>query len=115
MEQRTLLADVEDIQATHNVQPVYQADAPIVLFHGDAALLLEQVPNRSIDLIITSPPYNLGKQYESKVMIDDYLDTQAELIGLMYDKLADTGSICWQVGNYVQNGEVFPLDIFYYP
>ena len=28
--------------------------------------------------------------------------------------LEDSGSICWQVGNYVSNGEVFPLDVFYY-
>jgi adenine-specific DNA-methyltransferase len=25
------------------------------------------------------------------------------------------GSLCWQVGNYVEDGEIFPLDIFYYP
>jgi hypothetical protein len=31
-----------------------------------------------------------------------------------YRILKDTGSICWQVGNYVKDGEVFPLDIFYY-
>jgi adenine-specific DNA-methyltransferase len=29
--------------------------------------------------------------------------------------LSSDGSICWQVGNYVENGEIFPLDIFYYP
>ena len=28
--------------------------------------------------------------------------------------ISDDGSICWQVGNFVENGEVFPLDIFYY-
>lgn len=29
--------------------------------------------------------------------------------------LTPTGSLCWQVGNYVDNGEVFPLDIYFYP
>jgi adenine-specific DNA-methyltransferase len=29
--------------------------------------------------------------------------------------LSPTGSLCWQVGNYVEDSEVFPLDIFYYP
>ena len=29
--------------------------------------------------------------------------------------LSPEGSLCWQVGNYVEKGEVFPLDIFYYP
>jgi DNA modification methylase len=28
--------------------------------------------------------------------------------------LHPTGSLCWQVGNYVQDGEVYPLDIYYY-
>ena len=29
--------------------------------------------------------------------------------------LADNGSLCWQVGNYVENGEIYPLDIYFYP
>ncbi|HOA52669.1 MAG TPA: site-specific DNA-methyltransferase, partial [Thermogutta sp.] len=29
--------------------------------------------------------------------------------------LDDQGSICWQVGNYVDNGEIIPLDIVLYP
>jgi adenine-specific DNA-methyltransferase len=29
--------------------------------------------------------------------------------------LADNGSLCWEVGNYVDNGEVIPLDVLYYP
>ena len=29
--------------------------------------------------------------------------------------LSPTGSLCWQVGNYVNKGEIFPLDILYYP
>ena len=29
--------------------------------------------------------------------------------------LSPDGSLCWQVGNYVEKGEVFPLDMYYYP
>jgi adenine-specific DNA-methyltransferase len=29
--------------------------------------------------------------------------------------LSDRGSLCWQVGNHVDNGEIFPLDIYLYP
>jgi DNA modification methylase len=96
------------------IASTYTSEAEIVLYHGDVVDLLGQLPDETIDLIITSPPYNLGKKYENKVAIEEYLETQAELIRQMVDKLATTGSICWQVGNYVQAGEVFPLDIYYY-
>ncbi|MBX2892543.1 MAG: site-specific DNA-methyltransferase [Saprospiraceae bacterium] len=66
------------------------------------------------DLIITSPPYNVGKSYETKQSIEAYLATQEGIITELIRVLAPQGSICWQIGNYVDKGEVFPLDIFYY-
>jgi adenine-specific DNA-methyltransferase len=72
------------------------------------------LPDNSISLIVTSPPYNLGKDYENRVSIEQYLETQAKTIEQLVRVLRVDGSICWQVGNFVQNGEVFPLDIYYY-
>jgi len=66
-------------------------------------------------LSYTSPPYNIGKIYESKTSIDVYLESQANIIQELKRILKDDGSICWQVGNFVQDGEVYPLDILYYP
>jgi len=37
-----------------------------VLYHGDCLDLLSQIPNDSVQLIVTSPPYNIGKWYEKK-------------------------------------------------
>ena len=93
----------------------YQEDADIVLFAGDANEFINTLPDASVKLIITSPPYNLGKEYENKVSIEKYLALQQETIENLYRVLHPTGSLCWQVGNYVQKGEVFPLDIYYYP
>jgi len=92
----------------------YQEEANIVLFHGDVVQFLGQIPDGSVDLIITSPPYNLGKDYETRVSIEDYLLTQEKVISLLCDKLSERGNLCWQVGNFVEDGEVFPLDIYYY-
>lgn len=92
----------------------YHDAAEIVLNLGDAQEFLHTIPDSSIKLIVTSPPYNLGKEYESRTSIDKYLDSQIPIINELYRVLADDGSICWQVGNFVQNGEIFPLDIFYY-
>lgn len=84
------------------------------IIHGDSLKELERFEDKKFDLIITSPPYNVGKEYETKRSIEEYLKTQELIIELLIDKLSDRGSICWEVGNYVNKGEIFPLDIFYY-
>jgi adenine-specific DNA-methyltransferase len=99
-------------------KPIYDTfspDAEIVIFHGDVKDFIRQVPTGIVRLIITSPPYNLGKEYEDRVSIDEYLHEQASVIRELVRILSDDGSICWQVGNFVEDGEVFPLDILYYP
>lgn len=70
--------------------------------------------NERFKLIVTSPPYNVGKEYETRKSIEDYLSKQKEIINELVRVLHPNGSICWQVGNYVDSGEIFPLDIFYY-
>lgn len=86
----------------------------IVLHCGDTLDFLKILPDETAKLIITSPPYNLGKQYESKTQIELYLDFQDQVINQLVRVLRPDGSICWQVGNFVENSEVFPLDILYY-
>lgn len=93
----------------------YKDNESCVVFNGDVFDFLKDVPDNSMQLIVTSPPYNIGKEYEKKVAIQEYLDKQAELIKELYRALSNKGSICWQVGNYVDNGEIFPLDIYFYP
>ena len=85
-----------------------------LVYNGDILQYLHQKNPRKFDLIITSPPYNIGKSYETRTSIKNYLNTQKQIIRRLIKVLSDQGSIWWQVGNYVDNGEVFPLDIFYY-
>lgn len=81
---------------------------------GDCLNVLKKIEDEKFDLIITSPPYNIGKSYETKTSIEKYLETQEEIINELVRTLSKKGNLCWQVGNYVDKGEVFPLDIFYY-
>ena len=92
----------------------YYHDSKIVLHNGDVLKFLQKLPNDFVQLIITSPPYNIGKEYEKKNSIEDYLNAQALVINELVRVLNSSGSICWQVGNHVDNGEVFPLDIYFY-
>jgi len=83
---------------------------------GDAWEVLNKYSEKKFDLVITSPPYNTGKEYEKKQAIEDYLKDQERIISKIVNVVSDRGSICWQVGNYIdnKNKEIFPLDIFYY-
>lgn len=92
----------------------FDPQADIVLYQGDVENFVATIPDNSVSLIITSPPYNLGKEYENRVSIGEYLELQAQVITELYRVLRDDGSICWQVGNFVQDGQVYPLDILYY-
>ncbi len=82
------------------------------LIHMDVEKLLDSLPEAPIfDLVISSPPYNIGKEYEQQIAIDEYLAWQKRIIEKIYIRLKDTGSICWQVGNFIDNGSISPLDI----
>lgn len=92
----------------------FNSDSDLILYQGDVREFITTIPDNTISLIVTSPPYNLGKDYENRVSIKKYLETQTEIIAQLYRVLREDGSICWQVGNFVENGEVYPLDILYY-
>ena len=93
----------------------YDNDQKIVLHHGNCLDLLSQIPDKSIQLIVTSPPYNIGKEYEKKQKLEKYLAQQKSVICECERVLKENGSICWQVRNYVHNASIIPLDIVLYP
>lgn len=82
------------------------------IWQGDAETLLAALPAQpTFDLVVSSPPYNIGKSYEKKGALKDYLKWQERILDLIVPRLKDTGSICWQVGNFLDNGMIVPLDI----
>lgn len=97
-----------------HISNCFSKEDKIVLHLGDTYEFLTTLPPNMATLIITSPPYNIGKEYENKVNIKQYLKKQERVIDELIRILKDEGSICWEVGNFVDKGEVFPLDIYYY-
>jgi adenine-specific DNA-methyltransferase len=83
------------------------------LLRGDVLRQLSSVPDRSCSLVVSSPPYNIRKPYElnDKRTYQEYVAWQKRVIKKLVTKVTENGSICWQVGTYVSDGEVFPLDI----
>jgi adenine-specific DNA-methyltransferase len=98
-------------------EPIFKyinPDTNYQILNGDSLKVLSGIEDEKFDLIITSPPYNIGKSYETKISIEKYLKTQEGIINELVRTLSKKGNLCWQVGNYVDKGEIFPLDIYYY-
>jgi len=101
--------------ATLRIGTKYRLDNDVSLFQGDCLDLMRGIPDNSAELVVTSPPYNIGKSYEKRLDLKVYLDNQAKVIRECIRILNPKGSICWQVGNYVDRGAIIPLDMVLYP
>ena len=98
-----------------NIANDFGINEQAVLYHGSCIDLLKKIPDKSIQLIVTSPPYNIGKEYEKKTKLSRYIEQQSQVIKECERVLSESGSICWQVGNFVDNGSIIPLDVLLYP
>lgn len=102
--------NIKIINETSEINNVRITDNAI--FEMDVEKFLDSLPEEPIfDLVVTSPPYDLGKEYEKKIPLEEYIEWQKRIIEKIYVRLKDTGSLCWEVGNYVNNGSIVPLDI----
>jgi len=101
-------------QSAHKVAGTFSARAHVVLACAQSEPFVRDLPDGLARLILSSPPYNIGKAYERQVPIEDYLASMAPLLAELVRVLRDDGSLCWQVGNHVHDGEIYPLDMFFY-
>jgi adenine-specific DNA-methyltransferase len=80
----------------------------------DAFKFLAKLKPNSVDLIVSSPPYCMGKEYDTSISIDDFIADHTKLAPLLVRALKHGGSLCWQVGHHVHDGVVIPLDALVY-
>ena len=91
------------------------------IVRGEAVETLATFPDNSVDLIHTSPPYNIDRPYESsssdKSSVVDYLDFLRRVIEQLKRVVRPGGSIFWQTG-YTQDedspSEIIPIDFLSY-
>ncbi len=106
--------DLSGRRLTYAVSASFVLGYDLSIGQSDTLEFLKTIPDKSVKLIVTSPPYNIGKVYEEKVKLEEYLKYQSEVARECVRILQDNGSIAWEVGNYVYNKEIFPLDYFFY-
>ena len=60
---------------------------------------MEELPDNSVHLMITSPPYNVGKEYDNDLTIDEYLELLTAVFAQTRDKLVTGGRACINIAN----------------
>ena len=93
----------------------YKPENQLTLYKGDCFKLLDKIESDSIDLVVTSPPYCMGKSYEDPK--DDLITFEKQHIKLfpqVYRVLKTGGSLCWQIGYHVKDSMMMPLDYIVY-
>lgn len=97
------------------VSPSYSDQAKCVLIKDDCNNVLKELPDESIDLTITSPPYFMGKEYDKSKKIEDFIEDHRLILPELLRVTKQGGSICWQVGYHVTRSGLFtPLDYLVY-
>jgi len=90
---------------------IYYQDKHATIYNGDALIILKQMPNESVDMIITSPPYyglrNYGVdgQIGLEKSFSNYLNKLLEITAELKRVLKNTGSLWWNMGDcYASSG-----------
>lgn len=60
---------------------------------------MDEIPDDSVHLMITSPPYNVGKEYDDDLTLDEYLELLTSVLGQCHKKLVTGGRACINIAN----------------
>lgn len=103
-----------EVRHSPGVGRATEPTAHIDIKNQDAFEFLRGLKPASVDLIVSSPPYCMGKEYDTSLHTADFIRMHEQLAPLLIRALKDGGSLCWQVGHHVRNGVVTPLDALVY-
>jgi adenine-specific DNA-methyltransferase len=85
-------------------------DACAYVHQADAVAFMKALNVESTDLILTSPPYCIGKEYDNSRTLDAFIEEFDRSLDAIIDAMKPGGAVCWQVGHHVANGSIMPLD-----
>ncbi len=85
-------------------KPFYSRDG-IVLYQGDSLELLPSIQEEVFPLTITSPPYNIGKEYEQPLSLDEYIAWSSEWLARVYEVTQRNGALWLNLGYVAVPGE----------
>lgn len=72
---------------------------------------MDELPDRCIHLMVTSPPYNVGKLYDQDLTLDEYRSLIKRVMKEVYRVLVPGGRVCLNVANLGRR-PYLPIDAF---
>lgn len=77
----------------------YYRDNNIILYNMDSLEGMRKLANyKLVNLTVTSPPYNIGKEYEKILSVDEYITWSKKWMKLVYENTVDDGAFWLNVG-----------------
>ena len=106
------MQEVKIIREIDNKEDISKYHSSIVC--NDTLKTLIAMPDACVDLVVTSPPYFLDKEYENDKTFEGYLENQTKIIKECNRVLKPNGAIYWNVAQTVLEDEIMPLGAFFY-
>ena len=86
----------------------------VILYKGDSLKILKKLENNKLfDATITSPPYNIGKEYEINLSTHNYLNWSKNWIELIYKISKDDASFWLNLGYFSLEDKAKAIPIIY--
>jgi len=78
----------------------YYEEKGFILYEGDSTKFLDKMnhTNIGLDLVVTSPPYNIGKEYEVSMPVDEYINWCSNWMGQIYRTIKKNGAFWLNLG-----------------
>jgi adenine-specific DNA-methyltransferase len=93
-------------------KPAYENGA-VTLYHRDCISGMLDMPPGIVDLTVTSPPYNIGKEYERTMELEEYLDWSERWIEAVHRATSDHGSFWLNLGYVAIQGKARAIPLPY--
>jgi adenine-specific DNA-methyltransferase len=103
-------SEIRKYKSPRGIVGALNAGIGAALYQGDCFELLGNLPDASVDLIVTSPPYCIGMEYEKATTVEDFLAAHRRILPEVIRVTKPGGSICWQVGYHISKQAAYPLD-----
>lgn len=100
---------IDDVRSA--LGPATYEHESVLIYQGDCRSLMAQLPDEAFHLTVTSPPYNIGKEYEKPLPLHEYLSWCETWMADIYRLTTPTGAFWLNVG-YVpvpDEGKAVPL------
>lgn len=92
--------------------PAYENEG-VAIYHQDCIEGMKSIPEGLVNMTVTSPPYNIGKEYESLIETEKYIEWCVRWIKEIYRITAEDGAFWLNIGYFEVKNKGLAVPISY--